>query len=156
MATQLEWLLGRYLGIRARSEQEIRKYIEQKRKKISVSDEFVEELIARYKELGLIDDTKFAEALTHAMMVSKARGRRVVQMKLRAAGVEESIASQAIQGIDTESVTAAMRRRLTRYESAWAELDHKTRYAKAYKKLLTSGFSSSEIRPFLDEWCVNR
>lgn len=154
--TYLETLLGRYLSIRARSEAEIRRYLEQKRKKIAVADQLVEDLISKYTRLGYINDSKFAESLSHSLVANKARGKQFLIQKLKFAGVEKDVIAEAVASLDPADVKLAMEKRLSKYETKWREEDKKTVRMKAYSKLLTSGFSSSEIRPFLDEWLEKR
>lgn len=154
--TYLEQLLGRYLSIRSRSEMEIRRYLALKRKKIAVSDELVENLISKYARLGYINDSKFAESVSHSLIVNKAKGRQYLIGKLRQAGVNQEIISQAVSDLDPNEVMLAMEKRLRRYEQKWADLDKKELRMKAYSKLAASGFSSSEIRAFLDEWLEKR
>lgn len=154
--TYLEQLLGRYLSIRARSEMEIRRYIEQKRKKIAVSDQLVEDLILKYTRLGYINDEKFAESVSHSLVANKAKGRQFLIQKLKMAGVEKEVISEAVASLDPDEVRRAMEKRLSKYETKWRDEDKKNVSMKAYSKLLTAGFSSSEIRPFLDEWLKKR
>ncbi len=156
MSTQLEWLIGRYISIRPRSETEIRRYIEQKRKKLSVTDEYVETVIEKFRNLGYIDDEKFVEALSHSIVTNKAKGKRFLSAKLFQAGVEKELVTKALKELDPESVTVAMEKRLRKTERRWEDLDKRMVFAKAYKVLLSAGFSSSEIRPFLDEWLQKR
>lgn len=154
--TYLEQLLGRYLSIRARSEVEVRRYLEQKRRKIAVADQLVEDLISKYTRLGYINDTKFAESVSHSLIANKAKGRQFLIQKLKVAGVEKEVIAKAIAALDPAEVEQAMEKRLSKYEAKWRDEDRKTVRIKAYSKLLASGFSSSEIRPFLDEWLEKR
>ncbi|MEP7167484.1 MAG: RecX family transcriptional regulator [Candidatus Woesebacteria bacterium] len=154
--THLEQLLGRYISLRPRSEYEVRQYLTRKRKKISVSDEFVEGLVAKYKGFGYIDDKKFAESLSHSVIANKSKGKRWLSMKLKIAGVDKETVSAALQAVDPEEIQAAMEKRIAKFEHKWADLDKRTRFAKAYTNLMTAGFSSSEIGPFLDEWVQKR
>lgn len=154
--TYLEHLLGRYISLRPRSEHEVRQYLSQKRKKISVSDEFVDALIEKYKGFGYIDDAKFAESMSHSVVASKSKGKRWLAMKLQVAGVEKELVSQTLASVDPDEIQAAMQKRIAKFEHKWADLDKRTRYAKAYSNLQSAGFSSSEIRSFLDEWTQKR
>lgn len=154
--TTLEQLLGRYLSLRPRSEHEVRQYLGRKRKKISVSDEFTESLIEKYKGFGYIDDVKFAESMSHSVIANKAKGKQWLAMKLKVAGVDKETVTQTLQSVDPDSIVAAMEKRITKFEHKWADLDKRARFAKAYTNLLSAGFSSSEIRPFLDEWMQKR
>jgi SOS response regulatory protein OraA/RecX len=154
--TALEFLLGRYVSLRSRSEQEIRRYIEQKRKKIAVSDVFVESLISRYKDLGCIDDKKFSEVLSHSLITNKAKGSRVLAMRLKMAGVEKELIQEALQQIPREDIFTAMAKRLSKHERKLSQLGSRERRMKSYSVLFAAGFSSSDIRAFLDEWAEKR
>lgn len=152
----IEELLGRYLSLRARSESEVRAYIALKRKKYAVSDDFVESLISKYKRVGYIDDQKFSEVVTHSLVSNKSKGRRVVALRLKRAGVDEETIQETLRSIPEEDSRMAMEKRLKKFERKLAALDPKARHFKAYTILATSGFSSSEIRTFLDGWMENR
>lgn len=152
----VEELLGRYLSLRPRSEQEVRRYLHQKSRKYGISDEQIEELVQKYKRLGFIDDAKFTESVVHSAVTNKAKGKRFIAMKLKMAGIETETASSALSAIQEEDLQKAMEKRLHKSERRWVNLDRRSRYAKAYSVLLASGFSSSEIRPFLDEWIKSK
>lgn len=152
MRFTIEQLLGRYLSLRPRSEQEVRRYLEQKSRKYTMDLGEQEKLITKYKDFGYINDEKFAESMSHSAVANKSKGKRFVQMKLHQAGLEPELILEAIASIDPEDIKRAMEKRLARYERKWVALDTRVRRMKAYHILLQSGFSSSEIRPFLDEW----
>lgn len=148
---RVEYALGRYLSVRPRSEQEVRRYLQLRSSKYSLNAEIIEELVQKYSRLGYINDQLFAESMAHAM-VSKAKGQKLLSMKLKQAGVSEDIIAASLTSLDPEDIQSAMQKRLRKYEQKWSELDDFTHRAKAYEKLLQAGFSSSEIRSFLDDW----
>ncbi len=153
---QVEQLLGRYLSMRVRSEHEVRKYLTQKAKKYPLTEEETDQLLQKYKRLGFINDANFAESTAHSTVVNKAKGRRFLIGKLRQAGISNEQISQTVAQIDPEEVLHAMEKRLTKYEGKLAKLSGKEKLYKAYSYLVAAGFSSSEIRPFLDEWSKKR
>lgn len=148
----LELLLGRYLSMRTRSEKEVRSYLARKASKLPVEQVQIDQLIEKYSNLGYIDDAKFAEVMSHSTVVNKAKGKRVLQIKLQQAGVDKSLIEQTLREIDPQETIAAMEKRLQKYTSKLQKLDPRESRMKAYSYLLAAGFSSNEIRPFLDEW----
>lgn len=152
----MELLLGRYVSMRTRSEQEVRTYLARKSSKLPIEQEQIDQLVEKYRELGYIDDVKFAEVISHSTVVNKAKGKRVLQIKLQQAGVDKTLIEQTLREIDPQETIAAMEKRLQKYASKLQKLDPREARMKAYTYLLAAGFSSSEIRPFLDEWRKKR
>jgi SOS response regulatory protein OraA/RecX len=144
--------LGRYLNIRSRSEKEIRRYLQQRIEKYHLSEKDIEELVEKYRRMGLINDEQFAESVTHSLVRNKGRGPRFVKMKLQMAGVSKEAIGEALQTISHEDLFASMHKRLAKYERKLAVLDGKMKRLKAYQILATSGFPSGEISRFIDDW----
>ncbi|PWU23690.1 hypothetical protein C5B42_02155 [Candidatus Cerribacteria bacterium 'Amazon FNV 2010 28 9'] len=143
--------LARYVGLRIRSESEVRSYLRLRLKKYQLSEEDIEHLIGRYKELGFIDDEKYVEALTHSIVTNKAKGSRFLKIKLSLAGIPKEKIQQTITALDPADVTAAMHKRVAKYEKKLAELPSFQRKGKLYQILAAGGFSSAEIARFIDE-----
>lgn len=146
----LELLLGRYLSMRTRSEQEVRTYLARKASKLAINAVQIDQLVEKYRDLGYIDDSKFAEVLSHSTVVNKAKGKRVLQIKLQQAGVDKELIAQTLQEIDPQETVAAMEKRLKKYASKLQQLESREARIKAYGYLLSAGFSSQEIRLFLE------
>ncbi|MBK8999290.1 MAG: RecX family transcriptional regulator [Myxococcales bacterium] len=68
--------------------------------------EWVDELLARYQQSGLVDDARFAGAIASGLRRRGSSGRAIVQ-KLRARGVRDDVASEALAGVDSEGSHAA-------------------------------------------------
>lgn len=146
----LELLLGRYLSMRTRSEQEVRTYLARKASKLAVDSVQIDQLVEKYRDLGYINDSKFAEVLSHSTVVNKAKGKRVLQIKLQQAGVDKSLIEQTLREIDPQETVAAMEKRLKKYSNKLQQLEPREARMKAYGYLLSAGFSSQEIRSFLE------
>ena len=147
-----EWALGRYLSMRPRSEQEVRRYLDRTAGRYGVTPEDIESLIQKYRHLGYIDDKKYVESMTHAILDTKKRGPSILRMKLTMAGVAPDLIAQSVAAISREQMVQGMEKRLQKYRGKLSQLDHNVRSDKAFQILFSSGFSSSSIRPFLDEW----
>lgn len=153
MTRNIHEALGRYISIRSRSEGEVRSYLKRKSAFYTLTEERVEELIAKYKDMGLINDAHFVEAVVHSAL-SKGKGHAFIKQKLSLAGVDKELMSQALGETSQEDVQTAMEKRLRRYEKKWEGLEKKIKRQKAYIVLFSSGFQSKEIASFIDVWLV--
>jgi len=84
------------LARRPRSEREIRRRLSQRRCEPALVNETIELL----RERRLIDDAEFARSWAESRDRSSPRGRRMVAAELRAHGVEQTIAADAVVPID--------------------------------------------------------
>ena len=151
MKRNIHEALGRYLGIRSRSEGEIRLYLKRKSAFYDLDEEKIESLIEKYKDMGLINDAHFVEAVVHSVL-SKGKGQAFIKQKLKMAGVDDELIATALQEPTQEDVRTAMGKRLRRYEKKWGELDKREKRQKAYTVLFSSGFPGKEIASFIDVW----
>ena len=82
----------RFLASRSRSEAEVRQRLTSR----GVDAHDTEPVLARLRDLGYIDDADFAAAVIRARTRGRARGRRLVAEELRAKGVSEELAEDAL------------------------------------------------------------
>jgi regulatory protein len=83
---------GRLLNYRLRTRIEL----EQRLRKKGYPQEVVERVIGKLTQIGLIDDSRFAEAFVATKIASKPVGRRELQRGLREKGVGKEDAEKAI------------------------------------------------------------
>src|SRR6185369_11172397 len=110
MKADIRQLVGRYLAIRPRSEAEVLRYLSGKKIAYGLTDAYIAELISRYKDMGIINDDLFVEAVVHASL-SKGKGARFIQQKLKLAGIDEVTAGAGVSSTSPEDVQAAMEKR---------------------------------------------
>lgn len=60
-------------------------------------------VLGRFDEVGLIDDTAFAEQWVRSRHAVRGHGRRAVAAELRRKGIADEVASEALRGVDAES-----------------------------------------------------
>ena len=87
----------RYLSHRPRSESEVRTRLRR-----DFPGPLVEEIIAEFKEQALLDDVKFAKMWSDGRDSTKPRSTWAIKQELRAKGINDNLAEQAVQGIDNE------------------------------------------------------
>jgi regulatory protein len=85
-----------FLGYRPRSEVETRTRLQKHGYNIGEVDRVIE----RLKNLGLLDDTAFAEYWKTNRTSFKPRGERMLKSELRAKGVDPDTIAEAVAGLD--------------------------------------------------------
>ncbi|MCH8276116.1 MAG: RecX family transcriptional regulator [Bacteroidetes bacterium] len=134
----------RFLSYRPRSENEIRNRLKQK----GFGSLCVDRVIARLRELGLIDDLQFAASFAAARIRSKGFGPSRIRSELRAKGISSEIIEKTVEDafagvtLDDLALQTAekIRPRLERVS------DPRKRRRKLEDYLRRRGFSFDEIR----------
>lgn len=106
-----------YLSFRQRTEAEMRRYLQGK----EYDDEVIHPVIARLRELKLLDDAEFARSWVRTRQMLRPRSKRVLQAELAQKGVPAAIISIVLDEVDAEDQIDALRslisRRGARYDS---------------------------------------
>lgn len=131
------------LAFRARSAQELRRRLIQK----GEPAERVDKVIARLRDVGLVNDADFARQLTRSKMAAGASRRRVHQ-ELFKRGVAREVADQAVEEVledeglsDADSIERVARKKWR----TLIKLDEPTRRRRLYAFLARRGFDSDEV-----------
>ncbi|MDX8047662.1 recombination regulator RecX [Gracilibacillus sp. S3-1-1] len=82
----------RYLSYRMRAEQELIDYLKRK----EVDDTYIDEVIARLKREGLIDDAAFSEALVRTRIETSSKGPLLIKKELAEKHIQPSIVEQVL------------------------------------------------------------
>jgi regulatory protein len=84
--------------------------------KKGVPPEIAERLLARFEEVGLVDDAAFSRAWVQSRSVSRGLARRALAQELRRKGIDEEVARSALTTVgpeqEEEAARALVRRRL--------------------------------------------
>lgn len=94
----LEAALG-YLGLRPRSERELRRRL----KRRGFGQDSIDKALLRLKEQGLVDDVAFARFWKENRESFHPRSRRVLEQELRQKEVAPEIVREVVQEVDEES-----------------------------------------------------
>ena len=139
----------RLLARRGRSENELAGRLRQK----GFSAEAVTAVLARCRQLGYLDDARFArERARELMRGGRAVGRRVLA-DLQQRGVAEATASEAVEEAAREFGEEALLAELQRRrfpDFAWPAADDRQRQ-RVVNFFLRRGFSLSRVLSFLRE-----
>ncbi len=90
----------KFLSYRPRSEAEIRANL----KKHDVSKIRIEAVLARLREIGLVDDHEFARLWVENRSEFRPRGRYALRMELRQKGVQEEIIEETLAAVDEDAL----------------------------------------------------
>jgi len=134
------------LSYRARSRREI----ETRLKRKGISETVISETAQRLAELGLLDDTKFAEAFARDRLEFAHKGRRVIYAELRKKGIPKPIVEQALSNAPDEDKSAT--EVLDKVSRRYAALEPRERYRKLSDLLLRRGFSFDTIERVLSQF----
>ncbi len=106
-----------FLSYRPRSESEVRRYLARRKAPAAVS----EEIIARLKASGLVDDTAFARYWVENRQQFSPRSSRALRSELRSKGVDGATVAAAVSADDSEAAYRAGQKKMRSLAAADAE-----------------------------------
>ncbi|MBP9691140.1 regulatory protein RecX [Candidatus Woesebacteria bacterium] len=137
-----------YLGIRVRSEHEMRQYLEKKAALFGGMQEDIEHVIARLIELDYVNDAVFVESYVRSRNNSKQKGEYVLRKELAQKGVSEEIVNHFFQTHVQDPLQLAKKALRPRW-AGYSSLDPMKRTKRAQDFLLRRGFDYDTIREVL-------
>jgi regulatory protein len=145
----------RSLAARACSSDELRFKLRQRAAKMSDIDP----VIARLKDLGYLDDKRFAEMYTALRVENDGFGRIRVLQDLRGRRVTPLLAEQAVssafEGRDEQEMVAQYVERRMPSIVAGGHIGDERKLAAAYRKLRRAGYSSGAILTVLKRFAAH-
>jgi regulatory protein len=145
----------RLLGGRAHSVGELREKLRRRAERAGA----VEEILARLKDAGYLDDRKFAESFAAARLANDKLGRGRVVRDLRQRRVAPSLAERTVrqvyENVDEEALIEDWVRRKYRLAPRESLFQEDKDIATAYRRLLHAGFRSGEILRVLKRFARN-
>ncbi|HEX5417834.1 MAG TPA: regulatory protein RecX [Chloroflexota bacterium] len=135
----------RFLESRPRSEREVRTRLAQK----GTPPGLVDRVVARLRELKLIDDDAFAAFWIENRNRFRPKGARAIKAELRQKGLaDDVIAEQVEDGLDEEAGARVVALRQAR---RYAKLDYPTFRQKLWAYLARRGFDFDAISSAIEE-----
>ena len=133
------------VGGRAHSSGELREKLRRRAERA----EDVEDVLARLKDHGYLDDRRYAESYASARLSNDKLGRARVLQDLRQRRVAPSLAGETVrrvyQDVDETALIEEWIRRKYRSASRENLFQEDKDLAAAYRRLLRAGFRSGEI-----------
>ena len=150
-AEQLEFarrIALKLLDVRSRTEAELRDRLAVR----GVPGDISEELIGRFREVGLLDDVVFADALTRTRLQVDRHGLTRIRAELRRRGVGEGAAAEALSKVGQEEELEAARAFAQRRARTFlAGLDSRVARRRLLGALRRRGFRGSVVSSVVDE-----
>lgn len=115
--------------------------------------EFVEEAVRRLKEIGLLDDSRFARLYATELYEKKGMGKRRILFELSAKGIDRNLAADTLDEIipdDEDNIQRIVDILEKKYYNIGN--DEKQR-RRAWSALERMGYSGADIRRAFNEFC---
>jgi regulatory protein len=138
-----------FLGMRARSEREVRKNLEKHEIPLAV----IEQTIQRLREERLVNDAQFAQDWVANRSEFRPRSRRALAVELKRKGLAEADIRSATEAVDEEALAyAAAQKRVRRLEG----LERVEFQKKLGEFLARRGFGYEVISPTINRLWAER
>lgn len=132
----------KYLGLRTRSESEMRKYLQRK----GFDSSQIDSTIIWLKDRKFIDDTQFAEDWVQGRQQTAPRGKRRLMLELYQKGIDRETATHAVsEGISKEEEADAAYQALQSRKNRYRGMEALDIRKKIYTFLSYRGFSPDAV-----------
>jgi regulatory protein len=108
--------------------------------KKGIPDEAAEEVLSRFEEVGLINDSAFADAWVESRHHGRGLARRALAQELRTKGVDSTLIDAAVSQLDSEQEEATARELVARKLRATRGLDRDKRLRRLAGMLARKGY----------------
>ncbi|MQY38300.1 Regulatory protein RecX [Streptomyces sp. RB17] len=117
-----------------------RKQLADALRKREIPEEVAEEVLSRFEEVGLIDDSAFADAWVESRHHGRGLARRALAQELRTKGVDSALIDEAVSQLDSEQEEETARELVTRKLRATRGLDRDKRLRRLAGMLARKGY----------------
>lgn len=107
----------------------------------AVPEDVAERVLDRFTEVGLVDDSAFAEAWVRSRHTGRGLSRRALAQELRRKGVDDETVTAAVEEIDPDDERAAAAALVARRLPATRGLARETRVRRLVAMLGRKGYS---------------
>jgi regulatory protein len=131
----------RYLGVKPRTRNQIKQYLQRK----DIEEQYIEHALDRLENENLVDDEEYAKQFALSRMNSGLKGRLMIRQELQQRGVPKELAAAALSGVDESSELAAAQK-LADKKNRSLKGELRARKNKLTGFLLRRGFPSHIVR----------
>ncbi|WP_280848948.1 MULTISPECIES: recombination regulator RecX [unclassified Streptomyces] len=118
-----------------------RKQLADALRKREIPDDAAEEVLSRFEEVGLINDSAFADAWVESRHHGRGLARRALAQELRTKGVDSTLIDAAVSQLDSDQEEATARELVERKLRATRGLDRDKRLRRLAGMLARKGYS---------------
>lgn len=97
-------------------------------------------VLDRFEEVGLVDDTAFADTWVQSRQASRGLARRALRQELRRKGVDDEVIAESLDSLDPDAEIAAARRLVERKLPSTRNLDAPVRFRRLTGMLARKGY----------------
>jgi regulatory protein len=108
--------------------------------KSEIPDEVADEVLSRFEEVGLINDSAFADAWVESRHHGRGLARRALARELRTKGVDSALIDEAVAQLDSEREEATARELVARKLRSTRGLDRDKRLRRLAGMLARKGY----------------
>ncbi|MDC0772302.1 recombination regulator RecX [Streptomyces sp. HD] len=117
-----------------------RKQLADALRKREIPDDAAEEVLSRFEEVGLINDSAFADAWVESRHHGRGLARRALAQELRTKGVESTLIDAAVAQLDSEQEETTARELVARKLRSTRGLDRDKRLRRLAGMLARKGY----------------
>ncbi|WP_309062013.1 recombination regulator RecX [Streptomyces sp.] len=117
-----------------------RKQLADALRKRQIPDEAAEEVLSRFEEVGLINDSAFADAWVESRHHGRGLARRALAQELRTKGVDPTLIDAAVSQLDSEQEETTARELVARKLRSTRGLDRDKRIRRLAGMLARKGY----------------
>ncbi|WP_031165621.1 recombination regulator RecX [Streptomyces durhamensis] len=117
-----------------------RKQLADALRKREIPEDAAEEVLSRFEEVGLIDDSAFADAWVESRHHGRGLARRALARELRTKGVDSALIDEAVSQLDSEQEETTARELVARKLRATRGLDRDKRLRRLAGMLARKGY----------------
>ncbi|MGW2964235.1 recombination regulator RecX [Streptomyces sp. NPDC001220] len=117
-----------------------RKQLADALRKREIPDDVAEEVLSRFEEVGLINDSAFADAWVESRHHGRGLARRALARELRTKGVEPTLIDEALAQLDSEQEEETARELVARKLRSTRGLDRDKRLRRLAGMLARKGY----------------
>ncbi|MEU6686127.1 recombination regulator RecX [Streptomyces sp. NPDC046832] len=118
-----------------------RKQLADALRKREIPDDAAEEVLSRFEEVGLINDSAFADAWVESRHHGRGLARRALARELRTKGVDSALIDEAVSQLDSEQEEETARELVARKLRSTRGLDRDKRLRRLAGMLARKGYS---------------
>ncbi|MFF3449902.1 recombination regulator RecX [Streptomyces sp. NPDC002667] len=118
-----------------------RKQLADALRKREIPDDVADEVLSRFEEVGLINDSAFADAWVESRHHGRGLARRALVQELRTKGVESTLIDEAVGQLDSEQEEVTARELVARKLRSTRGLDRDKRLRRLAGMLARKGYS---------------
>lgn len=118
-----------------------RKQLADALRKREIPDDVAEEVLSRFEEVGLINDSAFADAWVESRHHGRGLARRALAQELRTKGVDSALIEEAVAQLDSEREEETARELVARKLRSTRGLDRDKRLRRLAGMLARKGYA---------------